>query len=128
MKSVTALVLCGLLAPNLPAMALEGDAERGKRVFNQCRSCHRLAGSPGSSFGPELGSIFGRVVGKQPGFEYYSDFFQSASFVWTPTLMDTWLKDPMSMYPASTMMSRGVPDPQSRADLIQYLKTVSTDH
>ena len=72
-----------------------------------------------------LHRIFGRVAGKQPGFEYYSDTFKQADFVWTPALLDLWLADPMRMFPDTTMMSRGVPDAQDRADLIAYLERAS---
>ena len=76
----------------------------------------------GHNFGPNLNRIFGKVAGKQVGFEYYSDTFQEAKFVWTPQLMSAWLIDPMAMFPESSMMSRGVPDEQQRADLIEFLK------
>ena len=71
--------------------------------------------------GPNLNGIFGKVAGKQQGFEYYSDTFREAQFVWTPQLMYVWLESPMKMFPDSTMMSLGVPDPQARADLIAFL-------
>ena len=76
----------------------------------------------GHNNGPNLYRIFGKVAGKQADFAYYSPFFKAARFVWTPALMYAWLADPMAMYPASTMMSLGVPDAQQRADLIAYLK------
>jgi cytochrome c len=39
--------------------------------------------------------------------------------------MFVWLENPMAMFPSSTMMSLGVPDPQARADLIAFLKQAS---
>lgn len=103
----------------------EGDPERGRLVFGQCRTCHYPEKAMGHNNGPNLHRIFGRVAGKQPGFEYYSDTFRQADFVWTPALLNLWLADPMGMFPDTTMMSRGVPDPQDRADLIAYLKRAS---
>ena len=79
----------------------------------------------GHNNGPNLHRIFGKVVGKQEGFEYYSQTFKDAEFVWTPQLMFAWLENPMAMFPQSTMMSLGVPDPQQRADLIAYLEQAS---
>ena len=79
----------------------------------------------GHNNGPNLSGIFGRVAGKQPGFEYYSERFKQAEFVWTPQLMFAWLENPMAMFPDSSMMSLGVPDAQDRADLIAYLKRAS---
>ena len=79
----------------------------------------------GHNNGPNLHRIFGKVAGKQPGFEYYSATFRNATFVWTPALLDAWLADPRAMFPESAMMSLGEPDPQRRADLIAYLKQAS---
>ena len=101
------------------------DADRGRLVFGPCRTCHYPDAFMGHNNGPNLSGIFGMVAGKQPGFEFYSKRFREAQFVWTPRLMYSWLENPMAMFPDSVMMSRGVPDPQDRADLIAYLKQAS---
>lgn len=102
-----------------------GDAKRGRLVFATCRACHYTESVRGHNNGPNLHRIFGKVVGKQPGFAYYSEQFRDADFVWTPGLMYSWLENPRRMFPASSMMSLGVPDTQRRADLIAYLKLAS---
>ncbi len=104
----------------------EGDPERGRLVFGPCRTCHYPDAFMGHNNGPNLHRIFGKVAGKQPGFAYYSETFKQANFVWTPQLLYLWLADPLAMFPGTTMMSLGVPDPQDRADLIAYLKLAST--
>ncbi len=106
-------------------LPLEGDAERGRLVFGACRTCHYAEAYMGHNNGPNLHRIFGKVAGKQAGFRYYSQVFRDAEFVWTPQLMYAWLEDPMRMFPNSSMMSLGVPDPQARADLIVYLMQAS---
>ena len=103
-------------------LPLAGDADHGRLVFFQCRTCHYTEAFMGHNNGPNLHRIFGKVAGKQAGFDYYSDTFRKAQFVWTPRLMYVWLEDPMKMFPESAMMSLGVPDPQRRADLIEFLK------
>ena len=102
-----------------------GDAERGRLVFGPCRTCHYPDAFMGHNYGPNLSRIFGKVAGKQDGFDYYSETFQQAQFVWTQQMLYLWLADPLAMFPDSTMMSRGVPDPQDRADLIAYLVLAS---
>lgn len=97
------------------------NVDRGRLVFGPCRTCHYPDAVMGHNNGPNLSGIFGKVVGKQAGFDYYSDAFQRAEFVWTPQLMYAWLENPMTMFPDSSMMFRGIPDPQDRADLIAYL-------
>lgn len=117
--------LAQTIAQDPSRQALAGDPERGRLVFGQCRTCHYPEKAMGHNNGPNLHRIFGQVAGKQPGFDYYSDTFKQAEFVWTPELLSLWLADPMGMFPDTTMMSVGVPDPQDRADLIAYLKRAS---
>jgi putative heme-binding domain-containing protein len=41
-----------------PALALNGNPEKGKTVFlTSCSSCHQIRGSMGVHFGPDLGTI-----------------------------------------------------------------------
>ncbi len=115
----------GLLAQDASPAMPEGDFERGRLIFGQCRTCHYPEPEMGHNNGPNLHRIFGQVAGKQPGFEYYSETFREAEFVWTPQLLFLWLADPLAMFPDTTMMARGIPDPQQRADLIAYLKRAS---
>jgi cytochrome c len=102
-----------------------GDPAQGRLVFATCRTCHYPEAAMGHNNGPNLHRIFGKVVGKQTDFDYYSDTFKAARFVWTPEVMFVWLENPMMMFPESTMMSRGIADPQKRADLIAFLKQAS---
>jgi len=102
-----------------------GDPERGRLVFGGCRSCHFTEAGAGHGNGPNLHRIFGKVAGKQAGFDYYSPELKAAQFVWTPTVLYVWLENPMASIPGTTMMSAGVPDPQERADLIAYLELVT---
>jgi cytochrome c len=127
--SVALALGCSLLlaAGSLRAQQVmpTGDPDRGRLLFGPCRTCHYAEASMGHNNGPNLHRIFGKVVGKQPDFDYYSDTFKEAQFVWTPQLMFVWLENPMVTFPDSSMMSRGVSDPQQRADLIAFLKQAS---
>ncbi len=71
-------------------LPVPGDAERGRLVFAQCRTCHYAEAFMGHNNGPNLHRIFGKVAGKQEGFAYYSETFRQAEFVWTPALMYAW--------------------------------------
>ena len=123
----TALSIIALLsiALNTHAESLDaftGDAEKGRFVFAPCRTCHYPEKIVGHHNGPSLHAIFGKVAGKQAGFDDYSETFKMAQFVWTEDLLFAWLANVETMFPETTMMSLGVKDPQQRADLIAYLK------
>lgn len=129
-RLLQAAVLVGSLLINAGPLSAQqlmppGDAAKGRLVFGPCRTCHYPEAAMGHNNGPNLHRIFGKVAGKQADFAYYSDTFKAARFVWTPELMFVWLENPMAMFPGSSMMSLGVPDPQQRADLIAFLKQAS---
>ena len=127
--SLAIAILCGVSlwsqAQQPSTVKPQGDADRGRLVFAACRTCHYTEPYMGHNNGPSLHRIFGKVAGKQSGFDYYSDSFKKAEFVWTPQLMYVWLENPMAIFPGSSMMSLGVPDPQRRADLVEFLKRAS---
>lgn len=102
----------------------EGDVDRGRLIFAQCRTCHYPEKGVGHNNGPSLWNIFGQQVGSQEGFDYSSALLD-ARFTWTPELLDLWLQDPRKFLPGNMMMSAGVQDAQRRADLIEYLKKFS---
>ncbi|MCU7844107.1 MAG: adenylate cyclase [Candidatus Thiodiazotropha sp. (ex Monitilora ramsayi)] len=103
---------------------IKGDAKNGNLAFGQYRTCHYPEKIIKHNNGPNINSIFGKTTGRQPGFPYYSVTFKKAEFIWSSELLDNWLSNPYTVtFPDATMMSPGVPDPQDRADLIEYLKT-----
>ena len=58
-----------------PALAA-GDAEKGAKEFNKCKSCHSIVGADGTAIvkggktGPNLFGIVGRKAGSEEGFKY----------------------------------------------------------
>ena len=100
-----------------------GDPERGRQVFQPCRTCHYPEPGFGNYNGPSLTGIFGRKAGTREGFDGYSRVLKESGFTWTPELLDAWLASPGEFLAGSTMIFVGVPDPQARADLIAYLRT-----
>jgi len=115
---VLVLVLAGIAAhAELPT----GDPERGRQVFQPCRTCHYPEPGFGNYNGPSLTGIFGRKAGTREGFAGYSKVLKDSGFVWTPELLDAWLASPGEFLADSTMIFVGIPDRQARADLIAYL-------
>jgi cytochrome c len=118
--ALTAAVLLGL-SLGAAAEAPKGDAERGRLVFGQCRTCHYPEKTYGDHNGPNLYGIFGRKAGSVASYAYYSDQMKNAGFAWTPELLDFWLANMGKFLPESTMVVFET-TPQQRADIIEYLK------
>ena len=120
MLVVHALAAAGALLSLLTA-AVAQDAERGKALFEQCVTCHLL--QPGQSeAGPHLHKLFGRRAASVDTF-VYSPPMRRSNFVWTPELLDAFLKEPQSgQFRGNRMPFAGMPDATERADLVAYLK------
>ncbi|HEX4111276.1 MAG TPA: cytochrome c family protein [Stellaceae bacterium] len=98
----------------------DGDAARGKIVFNECRACHSLnAGQNG--IGPSLHGLFGRKAGTAPDFAY-SPFMKRSGIVWDAAALKSYLPDPQAKVPGTKMTFIGLKDPQQLDDLIAYLQ------
>lgn len=117
-----ALLLASAAAPAAVASdSPPGDAARGRQIFAPCRTCHYPEKGYGHHNGPSLFAIFGRRAGTQEGFLYYSQALKRSALVWTPELLDTWLANPRTFLPGTSMVFVGIGDARDRADLIAYL-------
>jgi cytochrome c len=112
-----------LLAPQ-PSQA--GDPQRGKDLFDRCAVCHTV--EPGQHrMGPSLAGVVGRPAASANGFRY-SPAMQvhgEAGVVWTVDALDEFLADPRGVVPRTRMAFPGLTDESDRADVIEYLKTLS---
>jgi cytochrome c len=100
----------------------QGDANRGEKVFENCRACHTIDGAA-NEVGPGLRGVFGRRAGEREDFRY-SPALKRSGITWTPQTMDEFVADPQKMVPANRMPFAGVPNARERADLIMYLLQV----
>jgi cytochrome c len=101
--------------------AQPADAEAGKALYqSRCSSCHS-PDYPG--VGPPHRGVFGRPIGKAPGYAY-SPALAKATGTWTAENLDRWLTDPEKFLPGQRMGIR-VDDAAERAALIEYLKTLT---
>jgi len=106
--------------PALPAPYNTADLENGRRVFNQCRSCHTVAAEAPNLVGPNLHGVFERRIGTRPGYTY-SEAARSAGWRWDPARLDLWLQDPRGFLPGTKMAFPGVKAEADRRDVIAYL-------
>jgi cytochrome c len=100
-----------------------GDAAKGQTDFVTCQTCH--SGDAGvNKIGPSLHGVVGRHSGSVPGYTY-SDANKNSGIVWTPEKLFQYLEAPQRVVPGTKMSFAGFSDPQTRADVIAYLKTIS---
>lgn len=113
-----------LAGPLSPAIALEGDPERGERAFQLCYACHSVQPEERNLPGPNLNDVIGRGAAALEEFDYSDAMRAKAAngLVWTGQTLDRYLADPEAMIPGTAMAVNGIPDAQKRADVIAYLK------
>ena len=97
------------LALSLPALA-EGDAEKGAKEFNKCKSCHAIVDPEGNAVvkggktGPNLWGIVGQTVGSVADFKYGEDIVAvgAAGKVWDEAALVEYTKDPAAWLKAES--------------------------
>ena len=116
------LLFAGFVAfPHLSRAYGDADAEHGRQLFEKrCTGCHSL---DQNKEGPHLRGVYGRQAGKVSGFNY-SAALKSSQLTWDDALLDKWLTNTDSLIADNDMAFR-VSNPDERADIIRYLKTLS---
>ncbi len=113
-----------------PAWA-EGDAARGKKVFNKCKACHKLAAGK-KAIGPSLNGLFGRKAGTYKGYRFSKDLKAAgaAGLVWNKKTVAEFLSNPKGFIGTKIgkkkgrikMAFAGVKKAKDRDNLIAYLE------
>jgi cytochrome c len=101
MKST--LTALSILAASSGMALAAGDAEAGKKVFNQCQTCHVVADAEGNVLagknaktGPNLYGIIGRPAASVEGFKYGDGIIEAAAkgLVWDEEKITVYVQDP----------------------------------
>jgi cytochrome c len=121
--------LAALLVATVPVIAQEPaaagacDAAPGKKLFEQCLSCHSLDASGKSmNAGPNLNGVIGRKAGTLPGYSF-SQALKTSGITWTESDLLDFIAKPPKKVPGTVMMFIGMKNPADRAALMCYLRT-----
>ncbi|WND02433.1 cytochrome c family protein [Temperatibacter marinus] len=118
---VTVATIADDTDPADTSLSVQGDAKRGKSVFNRCRACHSLTAAPRHRVGPNLNELFGSTAGTKEGFKY-SPALKKAGFVWTEGKLNAWLEKPKKFLPGNRMAFMGLRKEKDRLNLLAYLR------
>lgn len=120
-KRLTYFLLAITLGHSLQANDVNGNIERGKKLFNQCKACHSLTKTNRPRLGPDLADLFSRHAGTHTTYQYSAALVE-ADFVWSAERLNEWLAKPNSFLPGNKMPYAGMRSAKDRQDLIAYLK------
>jgi cytochrome c len=100
------------------------DADPGKAQFiKSCGVCHSVEKDAAPRQGPNLLGIVGRKAAAMEGFKY-SEAMKTADWTWEEKNLDPWIENAAAVKPG-TIMSYRQADPEKRALIIAYLKSLS---
>jgi len=116
-----------------PAMSFDqvlvmADPAGGEKIFkSKCTSCHiDVEGETSTKSGPNLWGVVGREVASVPGFGY-SDALKGLGGTWTYERLNEFLTGPRAYAPGTKMTFAGLSDMAQRAQLVAWLRTMSSD-
>jgi len=102
----------------------DGDLNKGKRIYNKCKTCHVLEKKQ-NKIGPHLVGIMGRKAGSVTGFKY-SGAMKNAGLVWDEKTLDAYITDPKKYIPGNKMTFAGLNKEDDRKNVIAYIKHESS--
>ena len=119
-----ALAGCGEEGP-APAQTIE---ERGLSAFRACAVCHARTdpADPATPrlIGPSLFGVFDAPSARLSDYDY-SPAMRRANLVWDEATLDAYIESPSTIVPGSRMSYPGEADPETRAAIVAYLKTLN---
>ncbi len=102
------------------AVAAQGDAKAGKKVFRKCSACHKLKEGR-NGVGPTLFGILGAQAGQVEGFKY-SAALKDSGITWDAQTLSEFLADPRGSVPGNKMQFPGLKKDEDIVNLLAYLQ------
>ncbi len=119
---VATVLAASLMMAGGAALAGDGDADAGKKVFKKCKACHTVEEGGKHKIGPNLYGVMGRESGMADGFKKYSKAMKEAAIVWTDETLGEYLADPKGYIPKNKMAFKGLKKEKDRVNVIAYIK------
>jgi cytochrome c len=111
--------------PPVETMMASASVEKGQQIAKQCQACHTFGKGEPNKIGPNLYGIVGDERGKGRGGFNFSAAMKAKGGTWSFSELYQFLKDPRGYIPGTAMTFAGISRGQQRADVIDFLHTLS---
>jgi cytochrome c len=111
-------------ATPLPVLLAAASPEAGQSEAKKCAACHSFEEGAGAKIGPDLYGVVGRPIASAEGFSY-SDALKEKQGDWSYDNLNAFLTDPKKWAPGTKMAFAGIKDPEDRADVLAYLRSLA---
>lgn len=113
--------------PPIAALLATADPGAGEALAKKvCAICHSFTLDGKAGIGPNLYSVVGSDRAAKPGFSY-SNALKEKKGLWTYDELNHWLAKPSAYAPGTRMGFAGLNSAQDRANVIDYLHTLSAN-
>jgi cytochrome c len=113
----------------------EGNLAKGEASAKKCVACHSFEEGGPAKVGPNLWNVVGGPFGHMAGFAYSEaiELKKAEGATWTFDNLDHFIANPKKFIPGTNVVPPtkmtfvGVRNPQDRADIILYLRSLSNN-
>ena len=108
----------------LPVLLAKADPAKGQGLAKACGACHNFEKGAAAKVGPPLWGVVGRKVASIDGFSY-SEAIKAKGGEWTLEDINKFITNPKAYVPGTKMGYAGEGSAEKRADIVDYLHTLS---